>query len=294
MLNELKILFNNIKNFRQIITESVGENDIVKYIQNHEYIYIYYGGDGKNKRGYRTIRPYVLGISTAGNQVIRAWQDRGKSTSYSNRDRGDKHDYWSDTNGEIKPGWRMFRLDKIEKVYPTGKKFNNSDGSVMIPPNYKEGSDADMSSIIAYVSTNSEPEVAKSEPTTQPISGKVNKWDNFNQANKNDRKITIDDINKLRNIATNIYKKNKNNFIVVINNNKEFELINVKDKMRVPKDAIVGSLSNLYDTIVKPNTKPDEKFFDLAKQKAIHQNKNSTNVNEELPSIPFERKTFFK
>ena len=129
MLSEVKKLFENIKYFRHLITESVGEGDIEKYLQNHEYIYIYYGGDDNNKKGYRTIRPYVLGTNNNGDFLLRAWQDRGKSNSFSSPNARPEHEFWNE-GGKV-PGWRMFRLDKIEKVYPTGKKFNNSDGTVV-------------------------------------------------------------------------------------------------------------------------------------------------------------------
>ena len=248
MLTEVKILFENIKIFRKLLTESVSDNDIVKYIENHEYLYIYYAGDGENKKGYRTIRPYVLGVSTSGNRVLRAWQDNKKNSyTFDNRPtRSDSygHDYWNDEGGS-KPGWRMFNLDKIEKVYPTGKRFINSDGTVMIPPKYKEGSDKGMSSIIAYVSSKSEPVVQPTEPTQQSATGvRKTKWDNFNRANKNNRKITADDVLKLRDIASRVYKKSRGSFLVAINNKNDFELINVNDKNKVPKEAIVGTLSH--------------------------------------------------
>jgi len=294
MLNEVKILFNNIKSLRHLITEAVSETDMEKYVNNHEYIYIYYAGDGTTKSGYRTIRPYVLGTNTAGNMVIRAWQDRGKSADFQNRPtRPDsfEHDYWKEKNGEV-AGWRMFRLDKIEKLYPIGKKFHNSDGTVMIPPKYKEGSDSDIPNIIAYVSTKTSPE-REVQPTAEPTTGKQTKWDNFTRGNKNNRKITADDVAKLRDIASRVYKKNRGSFLVAINNNNEFELIDVRDKEKVPQAAIVGNLPNLYDTLVKGNAPADEKFFNSTKEKTASQLKNQQK-NTESPTIPFEKKPFFK
>lgn len=287
MLLEVKKLFENIKHFRHLITESVGQGDIEKYLQNHEYIYIYYGGDENNKRGYRTIRPYVLDTSTAGNLVVRAWQDRGKSVSFSSPDRRPEHDYMADVDGKEVPGWRMFRLDKIEKVYPTGKKFNKSDGSVMIPPKYKEGSDKDMTSIIAYVSTNVEP-VEPAEVTPPEVAGvKTKRWDNFTNGNKNNRKINSDDVVKLRDIASRVYKEKIGGFLVVINNNNDFEIINAKNKDKVPQNAIVGGLANLYDTLVRKT--PPEDFFRKSKDKLNNELKENN-----LPSFPHNIKTFFK
>lgn len=297
MVNEDKTFFKNIKNFRNLLVESVSENDIKKYIENHEFIYIYYAGDEKNQKGYRTIRPYVLGVSRANNLVIRAWQDRGKSVSRMLNKRGLFHDYWDDNNGEQKPGWRMFRLDRIEKIYPIKRKFHDSEGNVMIPPKYKEGSDKDMKQIIAYVSTEKEPKIEPTEPAGIQKQ-KINKWERFNKGNKNNRKINRDDILALRNIIRDVYKERIGDFYVVINNNNEYEPVRVKDLGKIPKQAIVGDISYLYDTMVKSNITPDDKFFKTTRNKLYGDLKNkNTNVSEnknELPTIPFERKSFFK
>ena len=297
MLNEVKILFNNIKNFRHLITEAVSDNDIIKYIQNHEYVYINYAGDGEHKKGYRTIRPYVLGTTKNGNKVLRAWQDNKKNSySFDNRptrDDSENHDYWNDENGFV-PGWRMFSLDKITSIYPTGKRFNKSDGTVMIPTGYHEGGDDNMSSIIAYVSTKTEPDFEPNDviPTTDE---KKTKWTNFTRGNKSNRKITASDVVKLRDIASRIFKKSRGSFLVAINNNNDFELIDVRDRQKVPDSAIVGNLPNLYDTLVKQN-QPEDNFFKVARQKAKTQREaEKNNIREaEMPTIPFEKKTFFK
>jgi len=288
MTAENKILFENIKNFRHLITEAVGDDVIVKAINNHEYIYIYYTGDEANQKGYRTIRPYVLGTSTAGNKVIRAWQERGKSASYAAAQRGAEHDYWNDEDGKIKPGWRMFRLDKIASAYPTGKKFNNSDGSVMIPPKYKEGSDANMTNIDVYVSSKQEPQaVPRTATTTAPARPEAGRWKRFANANKERRKINADDIKNLYDIAKRVYKKSAGKYIVAINDKNEYELVDANQKNYLPANAVVGSLPNLYDTLVKQSApgQTDTFFKDTL-------NKTSTELNN--TQIPFEKKTFFK
>lgn len=307
MLNEFKILFDNIKNFRHLLNESVGDDDIIKYIQNHEYVYMYYDGDDNVKKGYRTIRPYVLGVNKSGHKVIRAWQDNPKNShDFDNRPtRKDSymHDYWTDDEG-MKPGWRMFRLDKISKIYPTGKKFNDSNGLVMIPSGYHEGGDDDMSSIIAYVSTKKQPDfdykydknfygnkLSRTDINTQ-------KWDSIRNGNKNSKKITPNDIINLRKVASNVYKKGYGNYLVAIDNRGNFQLITPKDKDKnnIPNNAIVGSLPYLYDTIVKTDTHTNNKWFNDKSNELKKQVKNVSNEIKEvnLPSIPFERKTFFK
>jgi hypothetical protein len=305
---ENKILRENIKTFRNLLTEGVNDAGIIDAIQNHEYLYIYYTGDDGNKMGYRTIRPYVLGVSKAGNDVLRAWQDNPKnSADFENRPtRTDsyQHDYWTDEKG-AKPGWRMFRVDKISKVYPTGRKFHNENGLVMIPAGYHEGGDADMTSIKASVSTKKEPDFDykyDKEFQGQEIPRgdlRKQKWDSIRRGNTAKRKITADDVVKLRDIASNVYKKNRGRLLVAIDNKNNFQLIDVKDKERerIPDTAIVGSLPNLYDTLVKGTAPVDDKFFKntLNKTQSDLGKKVEQPIKEiELPTIPFERKTFFK
>ncbi|MFW6247193.1 MAG: WYL domain-containing protein, partial [bacterium] len=155
MIKEIRYLFENIKKFK-LLNEAVDDKRVVDAIQNHEYIYIYYTGDESNASGYRTVRPYVLGTTKDGNKVLRAWQDKGKSDSFmgnTSRRRAD-HEYWNDKDGKTVPGWRLFRVDRISSLYPTGKQFNDQDGNVLVPPKYREGADDQMKGgIISYIST---------------------------------------------------------------------------------------------------------------------------------------------
>lgn len=129
MPNEDKILFNQIDNNRLLLREYVDRNDVIESIQNQSVIYIYYNGiDGVITKGYRTIEPYCLGVSTAGNVVLRAWQQAGASDSNRGLKRPKRpgHD-------DI-PGWRLFYLDGITSVMPTGKIFSVQEGKIR--PNY--------------------------------------------------------------------------------------------------------------------------------------------------------------
>lgn len=307
MASEIKILFENIKNLRHLITEGVGDVDIIKYIQNHEYVYIYYAGDEGSGSGYRTIRPYVLGTNMSGNKVLRAWQDNPKNSFHfdnrATRPDSKNHDFWSDEEG-VKPGWRMFRLDKISKIYPIGKKFHDSNGLVMIPAGYHEGGDDNMTSIIAYVTTKTQPEFDfkyDKEFTGDELSkAQINaqKWDSIRRGNKNSKKITADDVIKLRDIASNVYKKGRGSFVVVIDNKQNFIPILATDvqKKNIPDSAIVGTLSHLYDSIVKVNSSSNDSWFkNQANSAKINMKSQSGEIKEtNLPSIPFEKKTFFK
>lgn len=305
MLNEIKILFDNIKHFRSRLNESVGEGDIKKYIENHEWIYIYYTGDDNVAKGYRTIRPYVLGVSKAGNMVIRAWQDNPKNSWHfqnrKTRPDSELHDYWNDSEG-VKPGWRMFRLDKISKVYPTGKRFNDSKGGPMIPAGYREGSDADMTSIIAYISTKDTPDF-EYEFGKERVVDKVPrvdrdkaKWDGIRRGYADRVKVTPQDITKLSDIASNVLKKGKGSFLVAVDDKENFQLITPKqrDDNKIPDVAIVGGLANLYDTMVKANAPTNKAFFDNIKNKTLKQVDDKQSISEELPPMPYKRKTFFR
>ena len=318
MINELKILFENIKNFRHLITEGVGQSVIIDAIQNHEWVYLYYNGDnedGKNATGYRTVRPYVLGTNAAGNTVLRAWQDNSKNSWHFNNKatRPDSlhHDYWNDSEG-AKPGWRMFNIDKISKIYPTGKKFNDENGLPMIPAGYHEGGDDDMTSVIAYVSTKTEPDFDyKYDKEQQPdvisrTDRDKEKWDSIRRGNKNRKQITASDIAKLRDIASRVQKTAHGNYLVVIDDKNNFQLMLAKnkDKQNIPDIAIVGSLPYLYDSLVKKNAPADDKFFNDVKNKTQTdlrlkaqdiENQPEPEINEKnIPMITYKKTTFFK
>ncbi len=190
MLNEIKTFIENVKHFRQILKEGVGDSVIVNAINQHKYLYIYYAGDNTTLKGYRTIKPFVLGTSTAGNKVLRAWQEAGSSDSYAGltgRKRED-HEYFYTKDGirierkienlpaklknnpgatkawlagekeiftekSMKPGWRLFRVDGITSALPTGKQFGVDENH--IPPLYNPD-DKQMTSIIAAVQVGKE------------------------------------------------------------------------------------------------------------------------------------------
>ena len=318
MINEVKILFDNIRNFRHLITEGVGQNSIIKAIENHEWIYLYYSGDdedGKNATGYRTVRPMVLGTNSAGNTVLRAWQDNPKNSWHFNnrktRPDSQQHDFWTDSEG-AKPGWRMFNVDKISKIYPTGKKFNDANGLPMIPAGYHEGGDDNMTSIIAYVSTKTEPDFDMKydkdvETDVIPRTDQLKaKWDSIRRGNKNRQQITADDVVKLRDVASRVQKTAHGNYLVVIDDKNNFQLMLAKDKdkQNIPDIVIVGSLPYLYDSLVKKNAPTDDKFFNDMKDKTQTDlrlkaqdvvNQPEPEIKEtKIPKIPYKKMTFFK
>jgi len=309
MSSETKILFENIKTFRHLLTEGVGESAIADAINNHEWLYIYYDAkneEGKNATGSRTIRPYVLGTKGP-KTMLRAWQDNPRNSWHFDnkptRDDSLKHDYWSDHEGS-KPGWRLFDVDKITRVYPIGKKFNDSRGGPMIPPGYHEGGDDDMDTILAYVSTKDEPDFDYKYDKDREIDvikktdRDAERWESIRRGNKNSKQITADDIVKLRDVASRIHKTAHGKYLVVIDDKGNFQLMLAKDKdkQNIPDQAIVGSLPYLYDTLVNPNKQQDSRFFDSQlSQTQSSLNQGQSGVNEtEKPTIPHKKMTFFK
>ena len=113
-------------------------DSVINAIKNRHRTIIYYDGDEPGGRGIREIEPVCLGVSKAGNKVLRAWDNEGSShTAYI----GD----------QPLPGWRLFRLDKIVSNKPTGEVYNE------IRPGYNLNGDKSMVSVIINAKFGNEP-----------------------------------------------------------------------------------------------------------------------------------------
>jgi len=114
---------------KDLICEIASLEDIIDCIKKRKRCIIYYDGDEPGGRGLREIEPVCLGVSKAGNKVVRAWDNEGAShTAYLGK--------------KPLPGWRLFRLDKMLSVKPTGETFDQ------IRPNFNANGDKSMTSII--------------------------------------------------------------------------------------------------------------------------------------------------
>lgn len=117
MSNDKKRLIDNtdvVRNVKKMrLNEWVSRDTVVDAIKNKDVVFIYYAGDETVNKGYRTIEPFVLGRSKAGNLVLRAWQQAGATDRGQNPTR---------ENDEM-PGWRLFRLDGITSMVRTLRKF---------------------------------------------------------------------------------------------------------------------------------------------------------------------------
>jgi len=117
------------ESLKGLICEIASIEDIVRCVKNRERCIIHYEGDEPGGRGIREIEPVCLGVSKAGNKVVRAWDLEGAShTAYKGE--------------QPLPGWRLFRLDKINSVKSTGNTFNE------MRPNFNPNGDKSMTSII--------------------------------------------------------------------------------------------------------------------------------------------------
>jgi predicted DNA-binding transcriptional regulator YafY len=126
------------ESLKGIINEIASLDSIIDAIKNRHRVIIYYDGDEPGGRGIREIEPVCLGVSKAGNRVLRAWDNEGSShTAYI----GD----------QPLPGWRLFRLDKILSNKPTGEVYNE------IRPGYNLNGDKSMVSVIINAKFGNEP-----------------------------------------------------------------------------------------------------------------------------------------
>lgn len=335
MLDETKILFENIKDFRYIINEGASQQEIVNAINNHEYLNLYYAGDDNSATGSRMVRPFVLGtlkskqndkngVPNNGRLVLRAWQDKGNSDSLNpatqKRIPRHGHEFTTDTDGDQKPGWRLFFLDKIKAIYPTGKRFNdegiiNEDyysdkflfEAVTIPPNYHPN-DKQMSSIIAKVTDvpktktkiSGTTSIIKPDFTAQKtyLRGKpVDKLAAFTNTAKSNREVTARDVGILTNIVKNVWKKKLNQYFIAINDRNEFEAIDLKYKDQIPQERIVSDddLAKLYSKYfpdeVKRKTDAQFKRFEEKNKSKV---KDTKSIVKEIEKPVVHRKTFFK
>ena len=129
-----------------LICEIASIVSVVDAIKQRQKVIVYYDGDEPGGRGIREIEPVCLGVSKAGNKVLRAWDDEGAShTAYKGE--------------QPLPGWRLFRLDKILSIKPTGEVYNTP------RPNYNFNGDKSMVSVIINAKFDNQPTVPQPLPT---------------------------------------------------------------------------------------------------------------------------------
>lgn len=112
-----------------LICEIASLDSVMRAIGKKQKVVIYYDGDEPGGRGLREIEPVCLGTSKSGNKILRAWDEEGAShTGYKGE--------------QPLPGWRLFRLDKILSLKPTGENFTE------MRPDFNPSGDKSMASTI--------------------------------------------------------------------------------------------------------------------------------------------------
>jgi predicted DNA-binding transcriptional regulator YafY len=108
-----------------LILEVASRDQVSDAIKNKRVCVINYNGDEPGGKGLRVIEPVAFGLSKKGNAVLRAWDREGAShTAY----KGEKP----------LPGWRLFRLDKMDFIRPTQETFDTP------KPDYNPNGDKSM------------------------------------------------------------------------------------------------------------------------------------------------------
>lgn len=274
VLNELNILFENIQTFRGMLNEGVSANIFLEAIENNKYLYIYYASPDTAMKGYRIIKPFVLGTLSDGSLAVRAWQESGSSDSFGDPNRRIDHEYQNHTNRETnktssKPAWRLFKLEYITSALPTGKHFSvapedipnkyNADdkqmtGGIMASVNVGNGND------IEDTETDNGSEITKIEPI-KPVQGAEEPLDMIR------KEATPNDIKDFFNVVTKVKHKPARNFIVV-SDKKGVSLRNANDT-RVPKESIIGNLNDLYLKLNVPKVINNKTFRNDIHNKAV-------------------------
>lgn len=317
MLNEGRKIIENIKNLRKFfLNEGVSEGTLIDAINKREILYLYYDGDKTQMRGYRIVVPFVLGVAKESqNRLLRAWQLEGNSDSFiplnpPGRKRKD-HEYfndnvektstgWKETNKTgTKIGWRLFDIDKISRVLPTGRQYVDEEtGKLMTPPLYHANDEQMTGGIIAsapeaggVVTTTGmdSPIKPDGEITTTDKSTFDKQSDRMKQFYQKPKEIQPADIEKLYNLITYKTKKATKNYIVYRNKNGEFLTTNVKNESKIPAEYVVGNLKDLYNKYVVP-TKPKTSSFIDKERNDLKRELQKPNMEENNMEI----KTFFK
>jgi len=126
-------LFEEICNETLMLTESVSNTKINKAINGMHPVTISYDDgktDGKGKN-WRLIYPVAYGLTSAGNPVIRAYQEKGDS----------RRGLTTPPNDREYPKWKYFRVDRIKSWYMD--KTQTFDGENLEA--FNEGGDDSMS-----------------------------------------------------------------------------------------------------------------------------------------------------
>lgn len=287
MLKEENIIFENIDKFR-LLNEGVNTNVLVDAINKNEYLYLYYEGEGS-----RLIKPFTYGTyKINGEPVLRAWVESGSfSKSFWNKNGVKPREYHEKFtfDGKIQPGFRLFYLNKIKTLLPTGKRFNLKDEGG-IPIKYNEH-DKDMSSIYAAIPNNLNSTQVDglesgidADMEKQNVGGSIfdrqkSRFFDFSAA-KSKNEITNNQLKDLYDLFKKVTKKNPRDYFVASSKDGQFKYLNNKYKLTTEPSAIVGNLHDLYVKKLAPNIPISTQWHDNLKKQKLDQLKQNNNTFE--------------
>ena len=169
-----------------LLGESVSRNDVEEVMDAHKRVIINYRSKGEDKNtGARVIEVYAYGLTKAGNQVIRAFQPYG------------------DTTTKV-PSWKFFLLDRITAWETTEQTFSRpADFYYKNIGKFNENGDETMSVVYKVISFNEESkDIEQQTPSSQPkTKDDVYKTDTENRMER--LKQQVDNPIKLSDIKTN-------------------------------------------------------------------------------------------
>ena len=144
-------LFEEIVNETFLIDESVSRDSVRNAIEGMHPVWITYndeqGGGGKNRR---LIYPVAYGLTTKGNEVIRAFQPQGSS----------KRGLTTPPNNREYPKWKYFRLDRIKFWRTVSSQTYTDDGM----EGFDEGDDKSMSKVYLIAPIGGAKYIPKQKP----------------------------------------------------------------------------------------------------------------------------------
>lgn len=123
---------------KRLILEIASIESVIDAIKNKRVMGTSYDGDEPGGKGQRLIEPVCVGVSKAGNRVVRAWEREGAS-------------HTATIGTQPLPGWRLFRLDKTFTFLPTSEVFNE------MRPGFNPNGDKSMVSVEAIANFNTPP-----------------------------------------------------------------------------------------------------------------------------------------
>lgn len=142
---------------KSLILEIASIESVIDAIKNKRVMGTSYDGDEPGGKGQRLIEPVCVGVSKAGNRVVRAWEREGAS-------------HTATIGSQPLPGWRLFRLDKTFTFLPTSEVFTE------MRPGFNPNGDKSMVSveIVANFNTPPTPSIIPQQFQQTPETPQVN------------------------------------------------------------------------------------------------------------------------